>query len=156
MSNKIEVGRELIERLVRLEERFCSEKTTVSEINAACAEDKAITEELRALLAAPVVERQGVLPCDVRVAPATTIRKGCKVETLMQCIQLREGRPDRDCHFIDSPPAPVAVVLPEQLIAAIEAEQARLSTEDYLMDSDDCIAVIRDVACLDKVKELNP
>lgn len=52
-----------------------------------------------------------------------------------------------------SPPAPVAVT-PEQLIAAIEKEQARCSAEDYLMDSDDCIAVIREIACLDKAKEL--
>lgn len=41
-------------------------------------------------------------------------------------------------------PAPVAVVLPEQLITAIETEQARLSKEDYLMDSEDCVKVIRE------------
>ena len=41
-------------------------------------------------------------------------------------------------------PAPVAVVMPEQLIAAIEAEQERLSQEDYLMDSEDCVKVIRE------------
>lgn len=43
-------------------------------------------------------------------------------------------------------PAPVAVVMPEQLIAAIEAEQERLSQEDYLMDSDECVQVIREEA----------
>lgn len=48
-------------------------------------------------------------------------------------------------------PAPVAVVLPEQLIAAIEAEQERLSQEDYLMDSEDCVKVIRE-----EVTRLNP
>ena len=41
-------------------------------------------------------------------------------------------------------PAQVAVVMPEQLIAAIEAEQERLSQEDYLMDSDECVKVIRE------------
>lgn len=33
--------------------------------------------------------------------------------------------------------------LPEMLISAIEREQERCSQEDYLMDSDDCIKVIR-------------
>jgi len=54
-----------------------------------------------------------------------------------------------------APSAPSAVVLPEQLIAAIQTEQERLSAEDYLMDSDDCIAVIREVACLDATAALN-
>ena len=50
-------------------------------------------------------------------------------------------------------PAPVAVVMPEQLIAAIEAEQERLSQEDYLMDSDECVKVIREeVARLNGMK----
>ncbi len=34
--------------------------------------------------------------------------------------------------------------LPERLISAIEREQERCSQEDYLMDSDDCIKVIRE------------
>ncbi|MDD2108857.1 hypothetical protein [Pseudomonas asiatica] len=34
--------------------------------------------------------------------------------------------------------------LPEKLISAIEREQERCSQEDYLMDSDDCIKVIRE------------
>lgn len=33
---------------------------------------------------------------------------------------------------------------PERLIAAIEAEQDRLSEEDYLMDSEDCVNLIRE------------
>jgi hypothetical protein len=38
------------------------------------------------------------LPCDVRVAPATTINKGCKLGTLIECIKLREewGSNDAD------------------------------------------------------------
>lgn len=34
--------------------------------------------------------------------------------------------------------------LPERLISAIEREQERCSQDDYLMDSDDCIKVIRE------------
>ncbi|MGV8865223.1 MAG: hypothetical protein ACOH2T_29305 [Pseudomonas sp.] len=34
--------------------------------------------------------------------------------------------------------------LPEKLIAAIDAEQVRLSAEDYMMDSDECIKVMRE------------
>lgn len=34
--------------------------------------------------------------------------------------------------------------LPEKLIVAIDLEQERLSAEDYLMDSEDCIKVIRE------------
>ena len=50
-------------------------------------------------------------------------------------------------------PAQAAVVMPEQLIAAIEAEQERLSQEDYLMDSDECVKVIREeVARLNGVR----
>ena len=50
-------------------------------------------------------------------------------------------------------PAQAAVVMPEQLIAAIEAEQERLSQEDYLMDSDECVKVIREeVARLNGMK----
>lgn len=50
------------------------------------------------------------------------------------------------------PPAPVVVPdsLAETLIAAIEKEQERLSDEDYLMDSKDCIDVIRE-----EMKHLN-
>ena len=41
----------------------------------------------------------------------------------------------------------------EQLIAAIEAEQERLSLENYLMDSDECVKVIREeIARLNGVK----
>lgn len=43
------------------------------------------------------------------------------------------------------------MVLPEQLIQAIKKEQERLSAEGYLMDSDDCIDVIRE-----ELKRLNP
>lgn len=44
--------------------------------------------------------------------------------------------------------APLALVMPDEiagaLIAAIEKEQSRLYEQDYLMDSKDCIDVIRE------------
>lgn len=55
-------------------------------------------QDTRAALASPAAtsaETQGgdgVLPCDVAVAPATIIRKGCQVSTLMLAIKQREGR----------------------------------------------------------------
>jgi hypothetical protein len=72
------------------------------------------------LLAAPAAARPDVLPCDVRVAPATTIRKGCKVETLMQCIELRRGQPPEFTVLKGSAP-------PE--LAELQAEVKRLNTE---------------------------
>lgn len=38
-----------------------------------------------------VVDGDYALPCDVKVWPATTITKGCKLSTLIKCIQLRDG-----------------------------------------------------------------
>lgn len=115
---------------------------------------------------APAVERQDVLPCDVRVAPATTIRKGCKVETLMQCIQLRKGEPDKFTRFSDSPTAPVAVVLPDVSVIRQYHHDASIRLDRYADDADmrksdsehyrKRAAFHREqVACLDKVKELN-
>lgn len=69
---------------------------------------------------APVVERLDVLPCDVRVAPATTIRKGCKVETLMQCIELRKGQPPEFTVFKSSSPPELAEL--QAIIARLTAE----------------------------------
>ncbi len=44
------------------------------------------------------------------------------------------------------PPSPEAISPPaiEQIIAVLEAEQKRLDEEDYLMDTRDCIATIRE------------
>lgn len=56
--------------------------------------------EIHAVLAAPAQEvgpavetypGDYVLPCDVRVSPATTITRGCTLKTLMQSISLREA-----------------------------------------------------------------
>lgn len=43
------------------------------------------------------------LPCDVRLPPYTTIRKGCTLDTLMLSLGQREGRPSSDTTF---PPPP--------------------------------------------------
>ena len=50
---------------------------------------KTIAETARAALAA---EEESVLPCDVRLPPATTIRKGCKLSTLTTALKAREGQ----------------------------------------------------------------
>ncbi len=52
-------------------------------------EAAAMIEALIAERDAAVAKLAGLLPCDVKVAPATTIRAGCKVETLLNCIGLR-------------------------------------------------------------------
>lgn len=56
----------------------------------------AVAAILAASPAAPApaagVDAEALLPCDVAVAPATIIRKGCKVSTLMLAIKQREGR----------------------------------------------------------------
>ena len=124
------------------------------QLNNALAREQALQQRLNAadqrideLTAAPVVERQDVLPCDVRVAPATTIRKGCKVETLMQCIELRKGQPDKLTRFNSSaPPAPVSVVLPER---------KREDPHDERQPVSEYHAECGWNACLDKVKQLN-
>jgi hypothetical protein len=53
-------------------------------------EVNAVSNELRALAGAEV-GGDYVLPCDVKVWPATVITKGCKLSTLIKCIQLRDG-----------------------------------------------------------------
>lgn len=44
------------------------------------------------LYAAPQVPEGMVLPCDVRLPPNLIIRKGCKIETLMEALKFRDGR----------------------------------------------------------------
>lgn len=53
--------------------------------------------ELRELLDKP----DDVLPCDVKVAPGTIIRKGCKVSALMACIGARSGLDDKFTQLIE-------------------------------------------------------
>lgn len=44
-------------------------------------------------------DNEAVLPCDVRLPPATTIRKGVKVSTLMLAIKQREKYDAEDLEF---------------------------------------------------------
>lgn len=39
-----------------------------------------------------IVER---LPCDVLVQPATLIKRGCRIETLLECIEMRRERSEK-------------------------------------------------------------
>ncbi|MCZ8661468.1 hypothetical protein [Escherichia albertii] len=56
-----------------------------------------------------------------------------------------EWRTNRIIPLYTAPPAPVVPsTQAEAFIAAIEEEQERLFDEDYLMDSKDCIEVIRE------------
>jgi len=43
----------------------------------------------------------GRLPCDVLVQPATLIKRGCKIETLLECIELRRERSETGPPFND-------------------------------------------------------
>lgn len=38
------------------------------------------------------IDMHYILPCDVMLGPATVIRRGCKLSTLLHAIQLREGQ----------------------------------------------------------------
>lgn len=70
----------------------------------------------------------GVLPCDVRLPPATTIRAGCSFETLRSALST-EGRP---VHFSDAHP-PAAV-------AGEGAKYAEMSTDEKAVAmADDCV-----------------
>jgi hypothetical protein len=73
-----------------------------------------VAEEIEELIAglaeqpAPAgtpIDPEMPLPCDVRVAPATIIRKGVPVRTLLLSLKQRVGRPERDTRFPESAPA---------------------------------------------------
>ena len=46
-------------------------------------------------------ERMMTLPCDVKLPPATVIRKGCDYSTLLAALKVRDGQPPEDCRFDD-------------------------------------------------------
>jgi hypothetical protein len=75
---------------------------------------------------APAVGRTDVLPCDVKVAPNTTIKKGCKIETLLGCIELRKDQPDKFTRFKNTAPPELAEL--QATIAQLMAENERLRT----------------------------
>ncbi|WP_408601376.1 hypothetical protein [Pseudomonas sp. PLMAX] len=57
-----------------------------------------------------------MLPCEIKLPPATTIGKGCRLKTLMLALAL-EGRPER----FDIPPTPEEEELGNSLRALIES-----------------------------------
>ena len=83
-------------RAVRATEDFLSGSKDQTEMVQAFARHRI------AALSSPSDDGAGVLPCDVRLPPATTIRAGCSFETLRSALAT-EGRP---VHFNDAhPPA---------------------------------------------------
>lgn len=76
------------------------------------------------------------LPCDVMVAPATIIRKGCKVETLMLAISRRQGKPS-DVVTWATPPRQASPS--EDLVRALEEVRQELWVDYCLgMGRTDC------------------
>lgn len=65
------------------------------------------------------------LPCDVRLPPYTTIRKGCTLDTLMLSLGQREGRPSSDTTF--PPPPDIARIRAE----AVAQERERCARAAY-------------------------
>ncbi|MEO8644560.1 hypothetical protein [Pseudomonas sp.] len=109
-------------------------------------------EELRALLAAPVVERQVI---DLDAVDWETIQQAADDSNWMPNEYMRNDWVADVCNFLKygradiSPPAPVAVVLPERK-TELDQPQMLDSTFNYLDGQIDGWN-----ACLDKVKELN-
>lgn len=79
-----------------------------------------------------------VLPCDVRLPPYTTIRKGCKLSTLLTGIRARQGRPPEDLRF--------AAEVPEGVRASIafhEIEERAWSAEARAEAAETALAASR-------------
>lgn len=145
MTNKIEISRELaVERLTEIANRDSAVSVTVR------------AEDLRAILAAPAVERQE--PVAWRTGACVWTSKG-----------VAQNHADDHGLTVEplytSPPAPVAVVLPDdwqdQLFAEMERrfDLRKQIDDDHMVYDDTQIGVefARDwiAACLDKVKEMN-
>ncbi|EPL2419603.1 hypothetical protein RFD13_001739 [Klebsiella aerogenes] len=78
----------------------------------------------------------------------------CTAEHVSMVLANPEDWPNYEVRYLYAAPQPVPVVpdeLAKAFISAIEKEQDRLSDEDYLMDSRDCIDVIRE-----ELERLNP
>lgn len=127
----VTMSRELVQRWVDNTDFFEDLRgKSMTEINEAKKEDEKITEELRAILAAPVVERQ-----PEPLYPRCTILNECNVG----------ASGSTQCNT--SPPAPVAVPVEihQQLIEMRQQyERANFVSLGKLLN-----------ACLDKVKGLN-
>lgn len=166
MTNKIEISRELADRLTK-------DYTGRPHWDAMEPDRIAAVEELRALLAAPAVERQE--PAYYRVETPKVVVKGIILEWFpaITCIKQELAVISKPYTVVEelytSPPAPVAVVLDEQAefeawyaddigLDAYEVRQWRKGT-DYSITYERCRlawAGWQARARLDKVKELNP
>lgn len=130
MSGKIEISRELVQRIAD-HCKFCKNHVYLEAIAD-------IEPELRALLAAPVVERQ---------EPVHMVRShgsDCWEEISGESLEMCRCQPDEYeiRALYTSPRAPVAVVLP--------ARREPSPEKPYLNDADH-----EWNSCIDKVKELN-
>lgn len=132
MSSKIEVSRELAESLM----------------SGAEAMGWSQAEELRALLAAPVVERQDVI--DLDAVDWETIQQAADESNWMPNEYMRNEWVADVCNFLKygradtSQPAPVSVVLPERKTQGIHQSH----------ELDECFKDGWN-SCLDEVTRLN-
>ena len=154
----VTISRELLERLLSSIDAHCYGFDGDEELRAVIAQEAGPLVERQDSQARPLLPSPGVFEiAEVNMRNSRLFGTGGETPVVFDeegAVHLNlEGW---SLYAPGAEPAPVAVVTPDQLIAAIEAEQERLSAEDYLMDSGDCVNVIREtVACLDKVKELN-
>lgn len=129
MTNKIEISRELLAAYIE---------------SATGYDDSSLREELRALLAAPVVERQEPVTMDGTTTIRQYVEEAMPDDTPMDEWTKGYEECKRRIHMMfmqpinASPPAPVAVVLPEKMEAPSDFAYRKGWN-----------------ACLDKVKELN-
>lgn len=151
----VTMSRELVQRWVDNTDFFEDLRgKSMTEINEAKKEDEKITEELRSILAAPVVERQPEPslwlvripeePEDPEESPAEYVHAGSTYE--LSNLLKRPGATIDQVYYA-SPPAPVAVVLPERKNSNDIWPSPNLTTAEHIADTWN--------ACLDKVKELN-
>lgn len=147
MINTITISRELLQRWIDNTDFFDDLMgKSMSEIDAARKEDDKIIEELRALLAAPVVERQESVALIERARSFVAFVAKCvRKEGEYAPLHRQEMEElDRDLKIYASPPAPVAVL--ELLRESYESGDRNV----FGADLDDRIR-----ACLEKIKEPN-
>lgn len=148
MSDSLYIPRQLVQRWVDNTDFFEDLRgKSMTEIDKAKKDDDLITEELRAILAAPVVERQ---------EPVAFVRitEGNPKVSLFSWVQ-KVPLPVGKYQLYTSPPAPVAVVLPDhefrETVNRLRAISEMYGHTDQLRER--ISMELR--ACLGKVKELN-
>lgn len=125
MTNDIKISRSLAERLTRY---YPAEITDQETMQAMRIEALAALDELRALLAAPAVERQEECKCSSGMAIVPWLHSSyCPVFKSLD---------------MGSPHAPVSVVLPERRAVSEQSREQAMCANIWN-------------ACLDKVKEMN-